>query len=185
VTPLAIDPAHPFPFVSNLSLNLLVNVRNVFEKGISENGIADTDGSLARVKIPVGVGIPRFLRVGESNRFVPLEDVVAHNLHLLFPEIEVLACEHFRVTRNANTERDEEEADDLLALIETELRDRRIAPIVRLEVMPGMDPTRGDVRDARSDGARESRCSRASRPTAPSARPSAPAEAAQHLSYHP
>ncbi|MGH7933919.1 MAG: polyphosphate kinase 1 [Candidatus Binataceae bacterium] len=132
VTPLAIDPAHPFPFVSNLSLNLLVTV----------HGISETDGSLARVKVPVGGGIPRFVRVGRSDRFVPLEDVISNNLDLLFPEIEVAACELFRVTRNANTERDEEEADDLLALIETELRDRRIAPIVRLEVMPAMDPVR-------------------------------------------
>jgi polyphosphate kinase len=130
VTPLAIDPAHPFPFVSNLSLNLLLTVR----------GAGDGDSSLARVKVPVGAGIPRFLRVGQSNRFVPLEDVIAHNLDLLFPGIEVASCELFRVTRNANTERDEEDADDLLALIETELRDRRFAPIVRLEVMQGMDP---------------------------------------------
>src|SRR5712692_7737479 len=130
VTPLAIDPAHPFPFVSNLSLNLLVTVR----------GAGDGDSSLARVKVPVGAGIPRFIRVGQSNRFIPLEDVIAHNLDLLFPGIEVASCELFRVTRNANTERDEEDADDLLALIETELRDRRFAPIVRLEVMQGMDP---------------------------------------------
>jgi polyphosphate kinase len=72
---------------------------------------------------------------------VRLEDVMAHNLDLLFPGIRVGACELFRVTRNANTERDEEEADDLLSLIETELRDRRFAPIVRLEVLRGMDPT--------------------------------------------
>jgi polyphosphate kinase len=132
ITPLAIDPAHPFPFVSNLSLNLLVTVRSA----------ADADGSLSRVKVPVGAGIPRFLRVGEANRFVALEEVMAHNLDLLFPEMEITACELFRVTRNANTERDEEEADDLLALIETELRDRRIAPIVRIEVIRGMDPVR-------------------------------------------
>jgi polyphosphate kinase len=62
---------------------------------VADNGIADTDGSLARVKVPVGVGIPRFLRVGKSNRFVRLEDVIAHNLHLLFPAIEVIACELF------------------------------------------------------------------------------------------
>jgi len=130
VTPLAIDPAHPFPFVSNLSLNLLVTIRET----------RDADPSMARVKVPVGSGIPRFIRVGAANRFVLLEDVVAHNLDLLFPGSQVGSCELFRVTRNANTERDEEEADDLLALIETELRDRRFAPIVRLEVRRGMDP---------------------------------------------
>ncbi|MGD0075840.1 MAG: polyphosphate kinase 1 [Candidatus Binataceae bacterium] len=132
VTPLAIDPAHPFPFVSNLSLNLLVTVRNV----------ADAEGPLSRVKVPVGGRIPRFLRVGQANRFVLLEEVMANNLDLLFPGIDIAACELFRVTRNANTERDEEEADDLLALIETELRDRRLAPIVRLVTIRGMDPTR-------------------------------------------
>jgi len=130
VTPLAIDPAHPFPFVSNLSLNLLVTIRDPRE----------SEPSMARVKVPVGLGIPRFVRVGAANRFVRLEDVIAHNLDLLFPGIRVGACELFRVTRNANTERDEEEADDLLSLIETELRDRRFAPIVRLEVLHGMDP---------------------------------------------
>ncbi len=130
VTPLAIDPAHPFPFVSNLSLNLLVTIRDARE----------SEPSMARVKVPIGSGIPRLIRVGAANRFVLLEDVMAHNLDLLFPGIRVAACELFRVTRNANTERDEEEADDLLALIETELRDRRFAPIVRLEVLHGMDP---------------------------------------------
>ena len=132
VTPLAIDPAHPFPFVSNLSLNLLVTVKDS----------RDNEPSLARVKVPVGSGIPRLLRVGTGYRFVRLEDVMAHNLDLLFPGTEVASCEVFRVTRNANTERDEEEADDLLAMIETELRDRRFAPIVRLEVAPGMDSVR-------------------------------------------
>ena len=129
VTPQAMDPAHPFPFVSNLSLNLLVTLR--YPK--------DTQPLLARVKVPVGAGIPRFLQVGEAHHFVRLEDVMAHNLDLLFPAMEVDTCELFRVTRNANTERDEEEADDLLALIESELRDRRLAPIVRLEIMKGMD----------------------------------------------
>ena len=90
--------------------------------------------------MPVGAGIPRFLRVDGTRRFVPLEDVIAHNLDLLFPEARIEACELFRVTRNANTERDEEEADDLLAMIESELRDRRFAPIVRLEVVAGMNP---------------------------------------------
>jgi polyphosphate kinase len=134
VTPLAMDPAHPFPFVSNLSLNLLVNVRDSTEG----------DSVLARVKVPVGGGVRRFLRCGGGPpfRFVPLEEVMANNLDLLFPGMQVEACELFRVTRNANTERDEDEADDLLAMIESELRDRRFAPIVRLETTAGMDPTR-------------------------------------------
>ena len=129
VTPQALDPAHPFPFVSNLSLNLLVTVRYP----------GDSDSVMARVKVPLGHGISRFMRVGTENRFVPLEDVMDDNLDLLFPGMEVSSCEFFRVTRNANTERDEEEADDLLALIESELRDRRFSPIVRMEVAKGMD----------------------------------------------
>jgi polyphosphate kinase len=103
MTPQAMDPAHPFPFISNLSLNLLVTLR----------APDDTESSLARVKVPVGLGIPRFLRVDGTRRFVRLEDVVAHNLDLLFPEARIDGYEFFRVTRNANTERDEDEADDL------------------------------------------------------------------------
>ena len=132
VTPQAMDPAHPFPFVSNLSLNLVVTLH--YPK--------DTQPLMARVKVPIGTGIPRFLRVGTADRFVPLEHVMAHNLDLLFPSMEVDSCELFRVTRNANTERDEEEADDLLSLIESELRDRRFAPIVRLEVHRDMSSVR-------------------------------------------
>jgi polyphosphate kinase len=128
VTPQAMDPAHPFPFISNLSLNLLVTVRHP----------KDDTVSLARVKVPVGAGIPRLLRLGDRNVFVPLEQVMANNLDLLLPSIEVENCEVFRVTRNANTEGDEDQADDLLALIETELRERKFAPIVRLEVEKGM-----------------------------------------------
>jgi polyphosphate kinase len=130
VTPQAMDPAHPFPFISNLSFNLLVTIRYD----------AESEPLMARVKVPLGFGIRRFLKVGRSNDYVRLEDVMANNLDLLFPSMEIDSCELFRVTRNANTERDEDEADDLLALIESELRDRRFAPIVRLEVMTGMNP---------------------------------------------
>ncbi len=130
VTPLAMDPAHPFPFISNLSLNLLVTL----------NYPNEHESILARVKVPVGSVVPRFLRVGDDYRFVTLEDVMAHNLDLLFPDMEVQSCEMFRVTRNANTERDEEDAGDLLELIESELRDRKFAPIVRLQAKEGMDP---------------------------------------------
>ena len=128
VTPQATDPAHPFPFISNLSLNLLVSLR------YPDGGRA----TLARVKVPVGKGIPRLVRAGDGGRFIPLEQVMAGNLDLLFPSMEVTACERFRIIRNANTEKDEEQADDLLAMIESELRERRFAPIVRLEVGQGM-----------------------------------------------
>jgi len=130
VTPQAMDPAHPFPFVSNLSLNLLVMLHHP----------KDPTPSLARVKVPVGAGIPRFVQVGVGHRFVPLEEVMAANLDLLFPGMEIDDCELFRVTRNANTESEEEVAEDLLSMIETELRERQFAPIVRLEVAKGMMP---------------------------------------------
>ncbi|HEY2594199.1 MAG TPA: RNA degradosome polyphosphate kinase, partial [Chloroflexota bacterium] len=106
ITPLALDPAHPFPFLSNLSLNLLVT-------GQPQDR---PEGFLARVKVPVGQGIPRLLRVRDKRHFVLLEDVMAHNLDSLFPGLTITSSELFRVTRNANTERDEEEADDLLEL---------------------------------------------------------------------
>ena len=130
VTPQATDPAHPFPFISNLSLNLLVSLRYPDESA----------SSLARVKVPVGAGIPRFLRLADRDTFVPLESVMAHNLDLLFPGMEIENCEQFRVTRNANTIVEEEQADDLLAFIETGLRERKFAPVVRMEVAPGMAP---------------------------------------------
>jgi polyphosphate kinase len=132
LTPLAMDPGHPFPFISNLALNLLVLLRY-------PGGSAD---HYARVKVPMVKGIaPRFLRVDDSDTYVKLEDVVSNNLDLLFPGMEINSCELFRVTRNAVVESEEEEADDLLAMIETELRDRHFAPIVRLQVEKGMDPT--------------------------------------------
>ncbi len=123
VTPQAMDPAHPFPFVSNLSLNLLVTLHYP----------DDPEPLLARIKVPIGAGIPRFLQLGPT-RFVPLDEVMVGNLDLLFPGMEVDSCARFRVTRNAITEREEGEADDLLELIEIELRERRFAPIVRLQV---------------------------------------------------
>ena len=130
LTPQAVDPAHPFPFVSNLSLNLLVTLRHP----------RSVNDAMARVKIPVGAGVPRFIQLKDRDCFVRLEEIMSHNLDLLFPEMEVIACELFRVTRNANTEREEDQADDLLAMIESELRDRKFASIVRIEVISGMDP---------------------------------------------
>jgi len=130
LTPQSIDPAHPFPFISNLSLNLLVTLRYPKAREVS----------LARVKVPVGLGSPRFIRVGKGDHFIPLEEVMMNNLDMLFPGMHIVACEIFRVTRNANTEKDEEEADDLMAMIESELKERRFAPIVRLEIGTGMEP---------------------------------------------
>ncbi len=131
VTPQSMDPAHPFPFVSNLSLNLLVTLHYP----------EDPEILLARVKVPIGNGIPRFLRVGSSGHtYVPLEEVIGANLDLLFPGMAIESCAPFRVTRNAITEQDEHEADDLLELIEIELRERRFAPVVRLQVDPVVAP---------------------------------------------
>jgi polyphosphate kinase len=132
VTPQGVDSAHPFPFISNLSLNLLVTLRH------SDN----EDELRARVKVPVGLGIPRFLQVPDTHIFVPLESVMAKNLDVLFPKMKIEDCETFYVTRNANTSRDEDQADDLLAIIESEVRHRRFAKIVRVVVQSDMDPVR-------------------------------------------
>ena len=132
VTPQGVDSAHPFPFISNLSLNLLVTLRH-----------NDSEEEMrARVKVPVGLGIPRFLQVPDTHIFVPLESVMAKNLDVLFPKMVIVDCEIFYVTRNANTARDEDEADDLLAIIESEVRHRRFANIVRVVVEHDMDLTR-------------------------------------------
>jgi polyphosphate kinase len=129
LTPIGMDPAHPFPFISNLSLNLLVTI----------NRPAGTPGPrLVRIKVPVGGGIPRLIQIGDASHFVPLEDVIAHNLDQLLPELDIERWDLFRVTRNAIVERYEEQANDLLQVIETELRDRKFAPTVRLEVSAGM-----------------------------------------------
>ncbi|MEZ5540988.1 MAG: polyphosphate kinase 1 [Pseudomonadota bacterium] len=131
LTPLAMDPGHPFPFISNLALNLLVTVR--YPGGSATH--------LARVKVPIAGDVaPRFIRVGEANTFVTLDDVITANMDMLFPGMEIVSCELFRVTRNAVVEVDEEEADDLLEMIESELRDRHFAPIVRLQVEHSMNP---------------------------------------------
>lgn len=133
LTPQAMDPAHPFPFVSNLSLNLLVKL-----------GYPNDDSdrfAMARLKVPVGQGSRRFINIDsdEGHYFVALEDLIINNLDVIFPEMQVHSVEVFRVTRNAVTEQDEERAEDLLELIESELRDRRIAPIVRMQYEKGMD----------------------------------------------
>jgi len=132
ITPQSIDSAHPFPFISNLSLNLLVHLRFPNQEGRT---------SLARIKVPTGENMPRFVQLPGRNHFVPLEEVVRSNLDMLVPEMDIVSVYIFRVTRNANTERDEEHADDLLSMIESELRERRFAPIVRLQIQGDMDET--------------------------------------------
>jgi len=128
VTPQAIDPAHPFPFISNLSLNLLAGVY----AGEPENM------TLVRIKVPVSSSVPRFIQVGDEHLYIALGDLIANNLDLLFPGMKIAFCDLFRVTRNAITEKDEEQADDLLQMIESELRERKFAPVIRLEVSASM-----------------------------------------------
>lgn len=133
VTPLAVDPGHPFPFISNLSESLGVVLRHS----------GRDDVVFARVKIPEMV--PRWVRLKCTEkegymRFASLYEVVAHNLDDLFPGMHVLAVMPFRVTRNADVERDAEDADDLRELIEQELKDRRFAKAVRLEHGPDPNP---------------------------------------------
>lgn len=127
LTPLAVDPAHPFPYISGLSLNLAVVVRN------PRTG---TD-HFARVKVPPNFA--RFLPVTDQ-RFVPLEDVIAAHLGDLFPGMQVLQHHTFRVTRNEDVEVEEDDAENLLTAMERELMRRRFGPAVRLEVEETVDP---------------------------------------------
>jgi polyphosphate kinase len=127
LTPLAVDPGHPFPYISNLSLNLAVSVEDP----------VTGEGRFARVKVPPS--LERFVHL-EGERFVLLEQVIAANLNDLFPQMRIGSCHAFRVTRNADMELDDSEADDLLAAVEFELRRRRFGRAVRLEVGPEMTP---------------------------------------------
>ncbi|HKC29169.1 MAG TPA: RNA degradosome polyphosphate kinase [Jatrophihabitans sp.] len=130
LTPLAVDPSHPFPYISGLSLNLAVLVRN-----------ADDDVQrFARVKVPNNV--PRFVVVSQSPveaEFLPLEDLIAAHLPMLFPGMEVVEHHVFRVTRNADFEVEEDRDEDLLQALERELMRRRFGPAVRLEVTDDID----------------------------------------------
>ncbi len=128
VTPQAIDPAHPFPFISNLSLNLLAGIYSTEIENMT----------LVRIKVPVSPSIKRFIQIGNEHSYVALGDLMSNNLDMLFPDMNVAFCELFRVTRNAVTEQDEEQADDLLQMIESELRERKFASVVRLEVSENM-----------------------------------------------
>ncbi len=129
LTPLAVDPTHPFPYISGLSLNLAVMVKN---PTINEE-------FFARVKVPEI--LPRFIATAKfgSTRFLPLEDLIAIHLQELFPGMTIEDHYTFRVTRNQDIELDEEEAEDLLLSLEQELLRRRFGPPVRLEIEAGVD----------------------------------------------
>ena len=125
LTPLGVDPAHPFPYISNLSLNLAVLVYDA----------QHDQERFARVKVPPT--LPRFIGLPDGERFILLEDLIAVHLDSLFPGMTVVDHWMFRVTRNADLTVEEEEADDLLAALEMELRRRRFGRAVRLEIEAG------------------------------------------------
>jgi polyphosphate kinase len=125
LTPLAVDPAHPFPYISDLSLSLAVTVRDP----------ATGERRFARIKVPPV--LPRLWEVG-TRTYILLEQIIASNLDILFPGMEVLGHHLFRVTRNADLSIEEDEADDLLLAIEEELRKRRFGKVVRIEVERSM-----------------------------------------------
>lgn len=131
LTPLAVDPAHPFPYISGLSLNIAVMIKH-----------PENDSRLfARVKVPPT--LPRFIRVpGASSgvKFITLEEVIGQHLQTLFEGMQIMQFHNFRVTRNEDLEVDEDEAENLLQALEAELARRRLGPAVRLEVSKSIDP---------------------------------------------
>src|SRR5918992_4742976 len=127
LTPLGVGPGRPFPYISNLSLSLAVWLRDPVSEA----------ESFARVKVPKEV-LPRFVPIGDGV-FVPLEEVIARHLDQLFPGMEIVSHDVFRVARDADFTVSDE-ADDLLEAVEHELRQRRFGEVVRLEVESGMDP---------------------------------------------
>jgi len=129
ITPLAVDESHPFPFISNHSISLAIELEHPKSK----------EKSFARIKIPSNR--KRFVQVfrrGEKAILVPIEDIIREKVEMFFPGMKILSAHLFRVTRNASLERNEEEADDLLEVIEDELRERKFAQIVRLELESNM-----------------------------------------------
>jgi len=131
LTPLAVGPGQPFPYISGLSLSLAVFVRD------PESG----EERFARVKVPEV--LPRFLEVGDRGVFLPLEHVIAHFLDMLFPKMELIECAAFRVTRDADFSVSDE-ADDLLEAVEVQLRRRRFGDAVRVEVAESMSESMRD-----------------------------------------
>ena len=137
LTPLAVDPGHPFPYISGLSLNLSVRVRN-----------PKTDKTeFARVKVPSM--LPRFVQLPDDGsgrtRFVTLEDLISNHLEDLFPGMEILEHHEFRLTRNEDVEIDEDESESLIQALERELLRRRFGPPIRLEITDDMDPVTLDL----------------------------------------
>ena len=126
LTPLAVDPGHPFPFISDLSVSLAVVLFHPTRPGTQ----------FARLKVPTGHG--RWLPLDQAGHFLRLEALIAHHMDELFPGTSVDSVHAFRVARNADVERDDDNAEDLLQMISDEIRERRFAPPVRLEVEDAM-----------------------------------------------
>lgn len=141
LTPLAVDPGHPFPFISNLSTSLGVMLRapKQVKPGLFEDDDSETrETQFARVKVPHEV-LPRWIQVEHNDgkkvyKFIDLTDLIAHNLTDLFEGMEIVDVEPFRITRNASVAIGDEDSEDLLTLVNQQLRDRRFARAVRLEV---------------------------------------------------
>ena len=135
--PLAVDPAHPFPYISGLSLNLSVRIRH------SKTGKEE----FARLKVPSM--LPRFVQLPDTTsgnlRFIPLEDLISNHLGHLFPGMDVLDHHEFRVTRNEDVELDEDESENLIQTLERELLRRRFGPPIRLEITDDMDSVTLDL----------------------------------------
>ncbi|HKG95089.1 MAG TPA: polyphosphate kinase 1 [Gemmatimonadaceae bacterium] len=130
LTPLAVDPGHPFPYISNLSLSLAVEVRDA-ERGVDH---------FARVKVPKS--LPRWVPVGRPNHFVPLEQVIGANLGALFPGMEVVGYHAFRLTRYSDLDLGQiDQVEDLLETVERGVFERRFGEIVRVELQDGMPPS--------------------------------------------
>jgi len=129
--PLAVDPAHPFPYISGLSLNLAVRVRNPKTDKVE----------FARLKVPTV--LPRFVQLPNDGsgrlRFIPIEDLISNHLGELFPGMEILEHHEFRVTRNEDVEVDEDESENLIQALEKQLLNRRFGPPIRLEITEDMD----------------------------------------------
>lgn len=134
LTPLSVDPGHPFPFISNLSMSLGVTLKHPEQE----------EKLFARIKIPKNKdGLPQWIRVSAESdryRYVSLTEVITHNLGDLFPSMQVLDVMPFRITRNAEFDGGDDEAEDLLEMIAEELRQRRFAEVVRIEHGPNPDP---------------------------------------------
>jgi polyphosphate kinase len=143
LTPQAVDQGHPFPYISNLSLNLALMVEPLPELGITRSLTGKVEPRFARVKVPPL--IPRLVPVGkDATKFVYLEELIAANVESLFPRMQVSECHAFRVTRDADVEIREDEANDLLRTMEQTLRKRRFGTPVRLEVSAQMPASMRD-----------------------------------------